>query len=143
MLIPRGVLRRASCGVDSLVHVARSLVGLRLTSSVSRPGRWRLPARGGPLSAAKWWGSRRRPRLDDLSSVCLVARSGAGDWEQATLLSDIVWQYGPVLLNHPVLLLGTLEGTAGLLLAPAEGFGLRPRLFLLFGQKKAFYAVFA
>ena len=34
-----------------------------------------------------------------------------------------------------------LEGTAryaGLLLAPAEGFGLRPRLFLPFGQKKIF-----
>ena len=32
-----------------------------------------------------------------------------------------------------------LEGTAryaGLILAPAEGFGLRPRLFLPFGQKK-------
>ena len=36
-------------------------------------------------------------------------------------------------------LLKGLEGTAryaGLLLAPAEGFSLRPRLFLLFGQKK-------
>ena len=33
---------------------------------------------------------------------------------------------------------------AGLLLAPAEGFGLRPRLFLPFGQKKrAYYAVLA
>ena len=41
----------------------------------------------------------------------------------------------------------TIEGTAsyaGLLLAPAEGIGLRPRLFLPFGGKKrAFYAVFA
>ena len=39
-----------------------------------------------------------------------------------------------------------LEGTAryaGLLLAPAEGFGLRPRLFLPFGQKRAYYAVLA
>ena len=39
-----------------------------------------------------------------------------------------------------------LEGTAryaGLLLAPAEGYGLRPRFFLPFGQKGAFYAVFA
>ena len=35
--------------------------------------------------------------------------------------------------------LTTLDGTAryaGLFLAPAEGFGLRPRLFLPFGQKK-------
>jgi hypothetical protein len=35
--------------------------------------------------------------------------------------------------------LQTLEGTAryaGLLLAPAESFGLRPRIFLPFGQKK-------
>ena len=39
----------------------------------------------------------------------------------------------------------TLEDTArcmGLLLASAEGFGLRPRLFLPFGQK-AFYAELA
>ena len=39
-----------------------------------------------------------------------------------------------------------LEDTAryaGLLLAPAEGFGLRPRLFLPFGQKRADYAVLA
>ena len=39
-----------------------------------------------------------------------------------------------------------LEGTAryaGLLLAPAEGFGLRPRLFLPFGKKRAYYAVLA
>ena len=38
-----------------------------------------------------------------------------------------------------------LEGTAsyaGLLLALAEGFGLCPRLFLPFGQKKDFCAVF-
>ena len=41
----------------------------------------------------------------------------------------------------------TLEGAtryAGLLLAPAEGFGLRPRAFLPFGQTKSlFHAVFA
>ena len=39
-----------------------------------------------------------------------------------------------------------LEDTArykGLLLAPAEGLGLRQRLFLPFGQKKTFYAVLA
>ena len=40
-----------------------------------------------------------------------------------------------------------LEGTApygGFFLAPAEGFGLRPRAFLRFRQKpKAFYAIFA
>ena len=39
-----------------------------------------------------------------------------------------------------------LEDTAryaGLLLAPAEGFGLQPRLFLPFGQKRAYYAVLA
>ena len=38
-----------------------------------------------------------------------------------------------------------LEGTARyacLLLATAEGFGLRPKLFLPFGQKRAFHAVF-
>ena len=32
---------------------------------------------------------------------------------------------------------------AGLLLAPAECFGLGPRLFLPFGEKKAYYAVLA
>ena len=39
---------------------------------------------------------------------------------------------------NALFLLCTLEGTAhyaGLVLAPAEGFGLRPRLFLPFGQK--------
>ena len=38
-----------------------------------------------------------------------------------------------------------LEDTAryaGLLLAPADGFGLRPRLFLPFGQKKTFFMLF-
>ena len=38
-----------------------------------------------------------------------------------------------------------LEGTAryvGLLLAPAEGFGLRPTLFLPFGQKQGFLCCF-
>ena len=43
--------------------------------------------------------------------------------------------------------LKTLEDTAryaGLLLAPAKGFGLWPRLFLTFGQKKrAYYAILA
>ena len=37
-------------------------------------------------------------------------------------------------------LIDSLEGTAryaGLLLAPAEGFGLRPRLFLPFGKTKS------
>ena len=42
--------------------------------------------------------------------------------------------------------LNELEDTAryaGLLLAPAEGFGLRPRLFLPFGQKKeAYYDIY-
>ena len=43
------------------------------------------------------------------------------------------------LYNH------ILEGTAryaGLLLAPAEGFGVRPRLFLPFGQKKSLLCCF-
>ena len=38
-----------------------------------------------------------------------------------------------------------LEGTAryaGLLLAPAEGFDLRPRLFLPFGPKKELFMLF-
>ena len=38
-----------------------------------------------------------------------------------------------------------LEDTAryaGLLLAPAEGFGLRPKLFLRFGQKKSVFYCF-
>ena len=38
-----------------------------------------------------------------------------------------------------------LEGSArfaGFLLAPAEGFGLRPRLFWPFGQKKSFLCCF-
>ena len=46
----------------------------------------------------------------------------------------------------PVDLFIKLEDTAsytGLLLAPAEVFGLWPRLFLPFGQKKGFYAVLA
>ena len=32
---------------------------------------------------------------------------------------------------------------AGLLLAPAECFGLRPRVFALWAKKKAYYAVLA
>ena len=50
-------------------------------------------------------------------------------------------KWSQMVLNGP-----KLEDTAryaGLLLAPAEGFGLRPRLFLPFGQKKALYAVLA
>ena len=46
----------------------------------------------------------------------------------------------------PILLITLLEGTAcyaGLLLTPAESFGLQPRTFLPFGKKRAFYAVFA
>ena len=43
-------------------------------------------------------------------------------------------------------MVNTLEGTAryaGILLAPAEAFGLRPRHFLPLGQKKEFFkAVF-
>ena len=52
------------------------------------------------MSAA--WGRevRRRPGLNDCSFVCMVARIGAGDWEQATFLFAIVWQYGPVLPNQ-------------------------------------------
>ena len=44
-----------------------------------------------------------------------------------------------------VVQLFVLEDTAryaGLLLAPAEGFGLRPRLFLPFGQKKCLLCCF-
>ena len=44
-----------------------------------------------------------------------------------------------------LLILKTLEDTAcyvGLLLAPAEGFGLRRRLFLPFGQKMGFLCCF-
>ena len=64
-------------------------------------------------------------------------------WEGFKFLYDL-----PKQLTYPkkiaFLILYKLEGTAGLLLAPAEGFGLRPRLFLPFGKKKkVFYAVFA
>ena len=34
-----------------------------------------------------------------------------------------------------------MAGYAGQLLAPAVGFGLQPRLFLPFGQRKAYYTV--
>ena len=47
--------------------------------------------------------------------------------------------------NHIFVVFKILEDTAryaGLLLAPAEGFGLRPRLFLPFGQKKSFLCCF-
>ena len=50
-----------------------------------------------------------------------------------------------VSLNDSVSLLDILEDTAryaGLLLAPAEGFGLRPRLFLPLGQKKSLLCCF-
>ena len=43
---------------------------------------------------------RRQPGLDDSLSVCLVSRSGAGNWEPMTFLFAIVWQYGPVLPNQ-------------------------------------------
>ena len=41
--------------------------------------------------------------------------------------------------------IGELKGTAryaGLLLAPAKGFGLQPSLFLPFGQKKKVFMLF-
>ena len=59
-------------------------------------------------------------------------------------LGKFLWGYFETF-KFKMSLLYALEGTAryaGLLLAPAEGFGLRPRLF--FGKKKeGFYAVFA
>ena len=42
-----------------------------------------------------------------------------------------------------LLLLEDTPRYAGLLLAPAEGFGLWPRAFFALGQKKADYAVLA
>ena len=43
--------------------------------------------------------------------------------------------------SHYIILEDTAR-YAGLLLAPAEGFGLRPRLFLHFGQKKSLLCCF-
>ena len=40
--------------------------------------------------------------------------------------------------NVKLIMLEDTARYAGLLLASAEGFGLRPRLFLPFGQKKSF-----
>ena len=65
-----------------------SLVQLGLISLVSRPGRWRLLALGGSLSAAKERRLRRQPGLDDFSTV---EGEEAGDWEPPTFLLDIVW----------------------------------------------------
>ena len=51
---------------------------------------------------------------------------------------------GAVLKTLSLLInLENMARYAGLLLALAEGFGLRPRHFLPFGQKKAYYAVLA
>ena len=62
--------------------------------------------------------------------------------------TELYWTIHRVLyITHYTtswLLLYKLEGMAcyaGLLLAPAEGFGLRPRLFL--GKKRDYYAVLA
>ena len=53
--------------------------------------------------------------------------------------------YKLILPSGGVSMRRVLEGTAryaGLLLAPAEGFGLRPRLFLPFGQKMSLLCCF-
>ena len=56
-------------------------------------------------------------------------------------MSDLIAKYFlSIYLVHYL-----LEGTTrykGLLLAPAKGFGLRPRLFLPFGQKKSLFLLF-
>ena len=51
--------------------------------------------------------------------------------------------YWPPQLNIYKYKLGDTALYAGLLLASAEGFGLLPRLFLPFGQKRPYQAVLA
>ena len=54
-------------------------------------------------------------------------------------------QYSGISVQAEMGQLKELEDTAryaGLLPAPAEGFGLQPRLFLAFGQKKCFFMLF-
>ena len=73
-------------------------------------------------------------------------------WNNKIRILKEWWKRGEVAVKYifmcPILhvnMLRKLEGTAryaGLLLAPAEGFGLRPRLFLPFGQKKSFLCSF-
>ena len=65
------------------------------------------------------------------ATLCIIlCRSG-----MAALLTQLRKGFAHLFTKLPI-----LEGTAryaGLLLAPAEGFGLRPRLFLPFGPKKS------
>ena len=64
-----------------------------------------------------------------------------GTWNNVFQLCVSYQLFSNLLVINFVQFFIKLEGTAryaGLLLAPAEGFGLRPRLFLPFGQKKSF-----
>ena len=62
--------------------------------------------------------------------------------KHAEILLGILLRIMPAIFNQVLYVIkAKLEGTvryAGFLLAPAEGLGLRPRLFLPFVQKKAF-----
>ena len=65
--------------------------------------------------------------------------------QSAGTTQNIWYDTLPILQCCPYYFLYLLEGTvryAGLLLAPAEGCGIRPRFFYPSGQKRAFYAVF-
>ena len=100
-----------------------------------------------------------------------VVDGGVGGWMRVVVVTmwvcrgicQSLWRFGgwrvwglfcvqSYLTNEPLgrlkmefVLLVRLEGIAryaGLLLATAEGFGLRPRLFLPFGQKKSLLCCF-
>ena len=57
----------------------------------------------------------------------------------------LIFTKHPSNLNNGIIAILLLEGTAscaGLLLSPAEGFGLRPMIFWSFGQKKKLFVLF-
>ena len=111
----KGFFMRKNLG--SLIHMQKSLKSISTFNCL----------RAGFMSKVQL-----RLRKSSVSSECGSPRSSPK--------STPVKRY-----NHCHAFLLKLEGTAryaGLLLAPAEGFGLRPRLFLPFGQKKSLLCCF-
>ena len=55
-----------------------------------------------------------------------------------------LWQNlrNQIMIKLKLLQLEDTAGYTGLRLAPTEGFGIRPRLFMPFGQKKSFCQFF-
>ena len=72
-----------------------------------------------------------------MRDIRVVQTTGPGQQAANLTVSTVQWS-----AMHQYYKLEDMARYAGLLLAPAEGFGLRPRLFLPFGQKKSFLCCF-